>query len=525
MPSGGHNAAKVDDACICAWINTQKSKPSLRAVQRQFSTGADRAKRCLETAIEGLKSPAKETELASGRTKVQRGQVVEVVPFTDKRRSPIKIRNKPGGEIRDEAKAFLIHEYYTAKAQGSLAKLTEHYDVGKNWFTQNVGNLKKRKSLEHNKQFRGARSKWSEDTTNALREANRKYNRQASAETLARCIGWGATRVREEMKGSKWRETRIKPRPKLTEDNIAERKVFCQHALSGDPKKRKLMWIDTVDYDEKIFELPGFSGKVKHHVDSPLKEEVEYPKCQSRRYIPKIMVGAAIARPMWNAKKRDWDKKKNGKVCLVRCWDEFERGTNRYEYEVIDGKKTRVGKQYSKGDKYMKDTTVDGELHCKLMKQQILPAIRAYYGPKCKGDIGCQQDGAGGHAIYSEHMKDIEADASGGQPSIYMHTQPPNSPGFNACDKGLWPMLVKAAAMAAPKTVEELWKALEAAFKELSEGKLDNIFEAKTVECVQVLELDGKGITKERHGKYRTAKRRNKGAPVSLEFKDSPSAQ
>ena len=76
--------------------------------------------------------------------------------------------------------------------------------------------------------------------------------------------------------------------------------------------------------------------------------------------------------------------------------------------------------------------------------------------------------------------------------------------------------MVKAAAMAAPKNIEQLWVALQAAFWDLDPDKLDNIAEAKTTECVQIMEADGWQVNKEAHAGYRTAKRRNGGAPVSL---------
>jgi hypothetical protein len=59
------------------------------------------------------------------------------------------------------------------------------------------------------------------------------------------------------------------------------------------------------------------------------------------------------------------------------------------------------------------------------------------------------------------------------------------------------------------------WR-LHSAFWELDPDKLDNIAEAKTTECVQIMEADGWQVMKEAHSGYRKAKHANGGVPISL---------
>ena len=122
--------------------------------------------------------------------------------------------------------------------------------------------------------------------------------------------------VQVKLKGPEWVTRRIKPRPFLTPENIESRLDFVQQALAGDPNKRHLMWTDTADYDEKYFQLPGYSGKIRHHENSPEKSfsDAQYPKCKSKRFLPKIMVGCAISRPL---KGDDGEWIRDGKVAIV----------------------------------------------------------------------------------------------------------------------------------------------------------------------------------------------------------------
>ena len=156
------------------------------------------------------------------------------------------------------------------------------------------------------------------------------------------------------------------------------------------------MWTDTVDYDEKIFKLPGYSGKLRFHPDSePESDDEDLNKtCNSKRFIPGIMIGAAVCRPVWDKKNGTFDSVQNGKVGIWRCWQSTERKTNRYEY-IIDeetGQKKSSGFIYKKGDKYKADKNVDGEFHHELMTMKADDAIdqpdglleyaRKYFGKK-----------------------------------------------------------------------------------------------------------------------------------------------
>ena len=303
---------------------------------------------------------------------------------------------------------------------------------------------------------------------------------------------------------------RIRPTPKLTPENMATRKDFCVHVLSGPARNRHTMWTDCVDIDEKIFKIPGYYGKVRVHPDSDVEDDDDYdqiihPRCQSKRFIPGIMVTAAVTRPLCNQQGKCI---KSGLVGIWRNWDEEERKTNRYEYAIDEetGEKTRVGFIYKKGEAYMKDKNVDAQFHHKMMTTKILPAIRKFHGDgkrKLKFKPACQQDGAGGHGTKSNWSYKIEQDAKKKKPQIFFHTQPANSPCLNLCDLGLWPMITSHLIHKKPKNIEEMWEYIQEAFWAIDQESLDNMCHQKSVMCVQIAKADGGYVPNDLHTGYR----------------------
>lgn len=81
--------------------------------------------------------------------------------------------------------------------------------------------------------------------------------------------------------------------------------------------------------------------------------------CLSKRYLPKLMVLAIVARP--NPLYR-W----SGKVALIRCAEKKFRSRN------YNGKYT----QYEAGDEYTEDVTVNSDRYKRWVRSKVFPAIR-----------------------------------------------------------------------------------------------------------------------------------------------------
>ena len=459
-------------------------------------------------------------------------------PYTQPNASPIRVRYEDNkkSDIWPESKAFLIDEYHQVRQgdfEGKYVKdLAAYYGVHKDYFKGRIRQLRKTKTLKCLKFKCGRKGKWTPDMEKSARDANKKYHRRAGSRTIAAHIGVSKSTVNRQFKKHKWIHRPVRVLPKLKEHNFRERDEWTSVCLSGPRRNRHMMWTDTADYDEKIFKLPGYSGKVRYHPDSePGSDDEDLNKtCNSKRFIPGIMIGAAVTRPVWDKSKGTWDEKRNGKVGIWRCWKAHERGKNRYEYVVDEetGKKHRSGYIYKKGDEFMQDINVDGEFHHELMTMKasdsdksidgILESVRQYYGKKKRvTNPALQQDQAGGHAVYGEWSDKILAGAQSGKPAVDFHNQAARTPGGNLCDLGLWPMITGPVALKQPKTTDELWECIQEAFWAIDPDKLDNLAHAKTVHLIDIHKKHGHATKQPSHTEYRKIKNKLKRKPTWTE--------
>ena len=107
-----------------------------------------------------------------------------------------------------------------------------------------------------------------------------------------------------EVAAGRWREVGKGYRPHLTEDHRRRRVQFAQ-------ANRQNRWHKHVDIDEKWFYATSMRRKLK----VPLGEKRPTIPVKSKRFIPKVMVLTAIARP---SSKHNFDGK-------VGCWRVCER--------------------------------------------------------------------------------------------------------------------------------------------------------------------------------------------------------
>eukprot|EP00975_Prorocentrum_lima_P017787 3752764-Prorocentrum_lima.AAC.1 len=140
-----------------------------------------------------------------------------------------------------------------------------------------------------------------------LRQANRAAGRQASHADLAAQVGVSQSTVTRALATYKFTQKRIRARHPIKSDCASRRLRYAKKHLYDK-------WMYRAECDEKIFCLPGFSGKLRFHEESPVKgedEEALYPSVASRRHIPWIMVLAVVTRPRFGRHP------KSGKIAIV----------------------------------------------------------------------------------------------------------------------------------------------------------------------------------------------------------------
>ena len=122
--------------------------------------------------------------------------------------------------------------------------------------------------------------------------------------------------IRRHLNEGKWHKKYVRAAPSLKDFNITERNEWTAVIFSGRPSDRHKFWIDTADYDGKYYPPPGYSGKVRFHPSSPIKEDDPdlNKTCHSKRFLPKVMIGCAVTRPKWNRALKARDPVHNGKV-------------------------------------------------------------------------------------------------------------------------------------------------------------------------------------------------------------------
>ena len=138
--------------------------------------------------------------------------------------------------------------------------------------------------------------------SNKCREVTKEWNHRVSQTVIAVELGVSQSTVSRNLKLEGYLHIRIRPTPKLTEENIKIRNAFVRAVLGDSPDVRHRAWLDTVDIDEKILKLAGYTGTLLYHPDDAPKDKTKpgpniNPKCQSKRFIPGIMVTAAVCRP------------------------------------------------------------------------------------------------------------------------------------------------------------------------------------------------------------------------------------
>ncbi|KAF0701882.1 hypothetical protein AaE_016263 [Aphanomyces astaci] len=211
--------------------------------------------------------------------------------------------------------------------------------------------------------------------------------------------------------------------------------------------------IDVVHLDEKWFNADKDLRKV-------YLTKGETPKgraCKSKRFIPKVMFLAAVARPQFNA---DGNLVFDGKIGM---WP-----------FITMTPAARSSRNCSAGRLVATLVNLNAAVYQDFVLNLVLPAIKAKMPSVCKR-VMLQQDNATPHMSIADAV--LQA--------------PPNSPDLNVLDLGFFASIQALQYKSVSRTVGDVIRTTLAAYDELSVEKLYNVF--LTFQAVMRLVLEHNG--------------------------------
>ena len=139
----------------------------------------------------------------------------------------------------------------------------------------------------------------------------------------------------------------------------------------------------------------------------------------------------------------------------------------------------RRSKYHERGEEYMVNINMDGDVFMDMMENEVVPAILK----KCKWAkrVIVQFDSAGGHRV-AESVDYLNAVGATKKPQILFITQPSRSPDVNVLDLGIWRSMssrvttVKYDRSSSLSMDQRIINAVEEMWKEYDPNVLHNIF-------------------------------------------------
>jgi hypothetical protein len=208
---------------------------------------------------------------------------------------------------------------------------------------------------------------------------------------------------------------------------LLKQNVHCKPFLKELNKVRRVEYIlqhishealldnfySEVHIDEKWFYLHKVKRGIILHPDEPKRVQ----KCQSKRFVPKVMFMAAVARPRYDFDTKTWF---DGLIGIFP-FTEF-KAAKRSSYRRKKGTMEQVP--------MLSITNVE---HEQMLVDKVLPAIKEKFPKAYKNKtINIQLDNARPHTVRVDRLIEQMSKDSGW--NIKMKKQPPNSPDLNVLD-------------------------------------------------------------------------------------------
>ncbi|KAF0730141.1 hypothetical protein AaE_009321 [Aphanomyces astaci] len=273
--------------------------------------------------------------------------------------------------------------------------------------------------------------------------------------TLSTATGIPPTTLWRLLQTKKLRRRISRIKPMMTDkhktDRVSFARSFVRSTASGQLRWHDMM--DRVHIDEKWFYVTLINRRyyLWHDEDVPIR------RCTSKRHIIKVMFLTAVARPRYDAGKKEmWD----GKI-----------GTWPFVSMVAAKRKS---KNRERGTMVTTPLTVTKPIYRQFLVDNVIPSIKRLWPGRRNLPIFIQQDNARPHVQVDDAAVATAGRSNGWM--IQLTAQPAMSPDFNVLDLGFFNSIQCLQHRQIVTTIDELVSAVSGAFNDLDWRVLDKTF-------------------------------------------------
>ena len=311
-------------------------------------------------------------------------------------------------------------------------------------------------------------------------------NQRGDIRTMAAALNIPKSTLHDRLKAGYIKPATVTLKPLLTPENMAAR---LQFALSHTTVDRGIVEFhpmnNIVHVDEKLFYLK----RIRRKVYLAPWEDAPFDTTRNKRFIPSVMVLAAVARP----------RQVDGKLGVWAF--------------VQDVPAKRWSRNRPAGTIEIKPVNVNKANYKEMLISNVLPTILSKF-PKDITEITLQQDNATPHGFNLD--EDVLHACKSDDRVITIRNQPANSPDMNLLDLGLFNAIQTIQQRKHASTIKQLINNVEVAFHELPITTVTNVIYSLQLAMESTMANNGGNKYKLRHiGKDEM--RRNGSLPETLE--------
>jgi hypothetical protein len=292
-------------------------------------------------------------------------------------------------------------------------------------------------------------------------------NYELTYDQLADMTGYARSTIVGHCREQGYRTTLGQTAPLLSQAHKADRLMYAR-------RHKRQRFEDYVDVDEKwAYAYRRVKKKVPKGQTAPRK------KVLSKRFIPKVMILTAIARP----------RPEHGFDGKVGMWRVAEKAVAK-----------NTSKNRAAGTEITVDVNMDGKTWRKMAVNLIFRAIRTKM--TWASGVAVQWDNAPAHkaAASVKYIKQHCKPRHGG-PDIKVEPQPAKSPDMNGNDLGFYNSIDSKIPNPRPFDCDKLFECFQAAWNTYDSKLLDQIFDSRMRVLKEVIKCKGDNTYEMPHSK------------------------